>query len=154
MFMCKIRVGELFLEENMCIELPKDCSAKESACNNRRHKRHGFDLGDREDAPEKEMATHSSILAWEIQWTEGPGYSPWGCKRVGHNLVTKPPPAPPHRIILNTKIHEKMLNIIRYCFCSVTKVCLTLQPHGLQHARFPCPSLSPGICSNSCPLSW
>ena len=29
-----------------------------------------------------------------------------------------------------------------------------LWPHGLQHARFPCPSLSPGACSNSCPLSW
>ena len=28
-----------------------------------------------------------------------------------------------------------------------------LQPHGLQHARLPCPSLSPGACSNSCPLS-
>ena len=26
-------------------------------------------------------------------------------------------------------------------------------PHGLQHARFPCPSLSPGIYPNSCPLS-
>ena len=26
-------------------------------------------------------------------------------------------------------------------------------PHGLQHTRFPCPSLSPGVCSNSCPLS-
>ena len=26
-------------------------------------------------------------------------------------------------------------------------------PHGLQHARLPCPSLSPGVCSNSCPLS-
>ena len=35
------------------------------------------------------MATHSSILAWEILWTEEPSglYSPWG-----HNLVTKPPP--------------------------------------------------------------
>ena len=28
--------------------------------------------------PEKEMATHSSILAWRISWTEEPGYSPWG----------------------------------------------------------------------------
>ena len=27
------------------------------------------------------------------------------------------------------------------------------QPHGLQHARLPCPSPSPGACSNSCPLS-
>ena len=37
--------------------------------------------------------------------------------------------------------------------CSVAQLCLTLQPHGLQHARLPCPSLSPGVCSNSCPLS-
>ena len=29
----------------------------------------------------------------------------------------------------------------------------SLQPHGLQHARLPCPSLSPGVCSNSYPLS-
>ena len=26
-----------------------------------------------EDAPKKEMATHSNILAWEIPWTEKPG---------------------------------------------------------------------------------
>ena len=44
-----------------------------------------------EDPLEKEMATHSSILAWEIPWTEEPGgYSPWGPKsRTG--LATKPP---------------------------------------------------------------
>ena len=30
---------------------------------------------------EKELATHSSILAWKIPWSEEPvGYSPWGCK--------------------------------------------------------------------------
>ena len=29
----------------------------------------------------------------------------------------------------------------------------SLQPHGLQHTRLPCPSLSPGVCSDSCPLS-
>ena len=28
-----------------------------------------------------------------------------------------------------------------------------LQPHGLQHPRFPCPSTTPRACSNSCPLS-
>ena len=27
-------------------------------------------------------------------------------------------------------------------------------PNELQHARLPCPSLSPGVCSNSCPLCW
>ena len=40
-----------------------------------------------------------------------------------------------------------------YC-CSVAKSCLTLlRPHRLQHTRLPCPSLSPGVCSNSCPLN-
>ena len=37
-----------------------------------------------EDLQEHGMATHSSILAWRIPWTEEPGglYSPWGRKRV------------------------------------------------------------------------
>ena len=30
----------------------------------------------------------------------------------------------------------------------------SLWSHGLQHARLPCPSLSPGACINSCPLNW
>ena len=29
----------------------------------------------------------------------------------------------------------------------------SFRPHGLQHTRLPCPSPSPGACSNSCPLS-
>ena len=46
-------------------------SGKELACQWRRH---GFDpsLG-QQDPLEKEMATHSSILAWKIPWTEEPG---------------------------------------------------------------------------------
>ena len=30
----------------------------------------------------------------------------------------------------------------------------SLRPHGLQHNRLPCPSPTPGACSNSCPSSW
>ena len=43
-----------------------------------------------EDPLEKGMATHSSVLAWRIPWTEEPtaGYSPWDCKKVGHNWAT------------------------------------------------------------------
>ena len=38
----------------------------------------------REDPLKEEMSTHSSILAWEIPWTEEPGgYSPWGRKESG-----------------------------------------------------------------------
>ena len=43
-----------------------------------------------ENPPEKEMATHCSILAWEIPWTEEPGgLQSIGLPRVRPNLVTK-----------------------------------------------------------------
>ena len=43
-----------------------------------------------EDLLEKEMATYSSIRAWEIPWTEEPGgLQPMGLQRIGHNLATK-----------------------------------------------------------------
>ena len=39
-----------------------------------------------EDLLEKEMAIHSSILAWKIQWTEEPvGLQSMSLQRVGHN---------------------------------------------------------------------
>ena len=48
----------------------------ESACN----------AGDPEDPLEKGMATHSSILAWRIPWTEDPGgLQSMGLQRVGHD---------------------------------------------------------------------
>ena len=43
-----------------------------------------------EDPLEKEMATHSRILAWRIPWTEAPGgLQSKGSQRVGHDWVTK-----------------------------------------------------------------
>ena len=42
-----------------------------------------------EDPLEEKMATHSSILAWEIPQRSLVGYRPWDQKRVGHNLATK-----------------------------------------------------------------
>ena len=43
-----------------------------------------------EDSPEKEMATHFSILAWEILWKEEPGgLQTTGLQRVRHDLATK-----------------------------------------------------------------
>ena len=42
-----------------------------------------------EDPLEKKMATHSSILAWEIPWTEEHGgLQSMGSQQVGHHLVT------------------------------------------------------------------
>ena len=42
-----------------------------------------------EDPLEQEMITHSSILAWEIPWTEEPaGLQSRGLQRLGHNWAT------------------------------------------------------------------
>ena len=46
-----------------------------------------------EDPLKKGMATHSSVLAWKIPWTEEPGrLQSVGLQRVRYNLETKPPP--------------------------------------------------------------
>ena len=45
------------------------------------------------DPLEKERVIHCSILTWEIPWSEDPGrLQSMGSQRVGHDLVTKPPP--------------------------------------------------------------
>ena len=45
---------------------------------------------DREDPLKKDMATHSSILAWEIPWIEEPGkLQSTGLQKVSHDLETK-----------------------------------------------------------------
>ena len=42
-----------------------------------------------EETLEKGTATHASILAWRIPWTEGPGcYSPWGRKELDTTEAT------------------------------------------------------------------
>ena len=56
---------------------PGNSDGKESAC----HAGDVRSLGQK-DLLEKEMTTHSSILAWRIPWTEETGelHSPWDCK--------------------------------------------------------------------------
>ena len=45
------------------------------------------------------------------------------------------------------------LNIDALCCCSITQLCNSFKPYGLQHARLLCPSPSPRTVSNSCPLN-
>ena len=62
-------------------------SGKESACKEEKQIR---SLGPK-DPLEEEVATHSSILAGEIPWTEEPGgLQSIGSQRVGHNWETEP----------------------------------------------------------------
>ena len=65
-----------------------------------------------EDPLEKEMATHSSILAWETLWREKPGgLQSMGLQRVGHNLVTKQQQIPLTLLLsfLRTARNEELL---------------------------------------------
>ena len=63
-----------------------DSAVKESACNSEDSSL----IPGREDLLEKEMATHSSTLAWRIPWTEEPGrLQSMALQRVGHDLTTK-----------------------------------------------------------------
>ena len=53
-------------------------------------RRYRFNPWVREIPQGKEMAIHSSILAWKSLWTEEPGeLQSWGQKRIGRDLVTK-----------------------------------------------------------------
>ena len=53
----------------------------------------------------------------------------------------------------NLKWSFPRLCIPSYLLFSLSVMSDSLKPHGLQHARLPCPPPSPGVCSNSCPLS-
>ena len=79
-------LGNLIAASYATLGLPGGSDGKESACN----------VGDWvrslvwEDPLEEGMATHSSILAWRIPWTEEPGrLQSTGLQRVGHHWVTK-----------------------------------------------------------------
>ena len=63
----------------ICGGSPSGTSGKEPASQCRRQKRHGFEPSAGKITLEEGMATHSSILAWRIPWTEEPG----GLQSVG-----------------------------------------------------------------------
>ena len=67
----------------------KNLSGKESTC--QAGDARDVRLIPQEDSLEKEIATHSSILAWKIPWTEVPvRLQSIGWQRVGQDLATKP----------------------------------------------------------------
>ena len=77
--------------------------------------------------------------------------------------LLKTVPAVPDRVLSHAVGLRSCLSIYYSCFScwlwfsalfSRSVVSDSSQPHGLQHTRPPCPSLSPWVCSNSCPLSW
>ena len=80
--LCLLLCRRILIKASIKLDgLPWLLRGEESTCN-------AGDTGPRvqslggEDPLEKEMTTHSSVLAWKIPWTEEPGgYSPWGHKQ-------------------------------------------------------------------------
>ena len=119
-----------------------------------------------EDPLEKRMATHSSVLAWKIPWTEEPGrlqymgsqrvrhgWSDWACMHAGLIILKSQKGNRPGEDMPFTRGHRDdglALDFLQFS-CSVMSD--SLWPCELQHAGLPCPSPTLGACSNSCPLS-
>ena len=100
-----------------------------------------------EDPLEKEMATHSSILDFNFYGQRTlAGYRQWDCKRVRHDWTQE------HTEFQEAVVSPEMV----VCWVqskvqfSRSVVSISLQPHGLQHTRLPCPSPTPRAYSNSC----
>ena len=94
------------------------------------------------------VQTLSSRLAqaWSLAWEPG-SHKPWGVGKREKQNKTK------------QKKQNNNKELLLLFSCSVTShwvshVSHSLQLHGLQHTRLPCPLLSPGVCLNSCILSW
>ena len=69
---------------------PGGSAVKESSCNAGDAQEIQIRFLGQEDSLEKEMATHSSMPAWKIPWTEEPsGRQSIGSQRIRHGLATK-----------------------------------------------------------------
>ena len=98
-----------------------------------------------EDPLEEKMATHSSILTWKIPWTEEPGRLQFmGSQTVRYGWsdyccsVTNMDPA----------CQASLVIVVIQVLSHVWLFAITWTAAG-----FPCPSLSPRVCSNSCLFS-
>ena len=86
----------------------------------------------------------------------GSGLLSLGLHRVRHNWSDLAAAAwVGIEIIILSEVSQKEedKHYISHQFSSVTQSCPTLWPHGLQQTRLPCPSPTPRVYSNSCPVS-
>ena len=123
------------------------------------------------------MATHSSVLAWRIPGTGEPGgLLSMGSHRVGHDWSDLAAAAALTFPFYTAYIFFMNITLFEILIISCRKLCLSLKyyffwplssvhfsrsvvsnslwPHELWHARPPCPSPTPRVHSNLCPLSW
>ena len=110
--------------------------------------------------PVAHQAALSVKFSSQNYWSELPFPSPGDLPSPGidlgsptlqaDSLPTEPPGKPPEVL----RIMKELTVTSNYCWCSRWEVVSDfLWPNVLQDASVPCPSLSPGVCSNSYPLS-
>ena len=133
---------EVFIYQCMCIAfigLPRWLSGKkESACQCRRHRRLVWSL-DWEDPLEKEMATHSRILAWRIPWTEELGGLPSMKSQKSQ-----------------TRLSNWVSTVFRQCSCTLSRLqcnVATLRVLGRQEIYVPWPTIPGSGCIRLAPNS-
>ena len=139
---------------------------KNSTCQCSRCQRCGFNPWVGKIPLEESMAARSTTFSWRILWTEEPdGTQSMESQGVGHNwsdlacngyeemvaFLTN------SEVLINTWtptiVHFIWMNAISTLLFSLSVVSDYMQPHGLYPAKPPCPSQSPGVCSDSCLLS-
>ena len=106
-----------------------------------------------EDPLEEGVANHSSTLAWRIPWTEEPGdLQSLESQRVGHDWSDL--------AYMQASKRSSMFHVASFpnsshisSVQSLSCVRLFVTPWIVAHARLPCPSPTPGACSNSCSSS-
>ena len=122
------------------------------------------------------LVTGASFCSWNTQWSLLPQdlcifwlplpefFPSWivyldpsgSSKRFHHTLVIFPSP----KILHEDNLLYALLGlswdslVAQSVQISRSFVSDSLWPHGLQHARSPCPSPTPGVYSSTCPLSW
>ena len=83
-----------------------------------------------------------AVISWKLKCF-------WFSLKIGQNPIGQQSQAVGY---ISQEGLEAQTLTLDCCCCSVSKSD-SLWPHGLQHARLLCPPLTPGVCSNSCPLS-
>ena len=87
----------------------------------------------------------------ETSWFKNDGWkTKWICTHFSYSDGDYYYNSSNMQLLMSLKFHHPFNSVQ----LSHSVMCDSLWPRGLQHSRLPCPSLSPGVCSNSHPMSW
>ena len=99
----------------------------------------------------KEMATHSSVLAWRIAGMGEPGgLPPMGTRLKRLSCGSSSSSRDFQAYIESETACHSCLSSVQFSHSVVSD---SLELHERQHTKLPCPSPTPGACTNSCPSS-